>query len=100
MVDSVIAEAVGSASNNSDHHLDLDRVMGNAVHAASKECEVIWADVALSLKEKNERIAAIQHPDEIRRRMLAARDKAHAEFGAAADLARKAEADRKAAEGQ
>lgn len=70
----------------------IEAAMAQAVHDASKETEVVWAREDLSLEEKQAQIAAITAPEEIRRRMLEAREKAKVEFAQA--LADAAESDK------
>ncbi len=79
-VGTLVVTAVGTARRDRSRGDAIQTAMGEAVHAASRECEAIWAREDISLEEKNAMIAAINHPDEIRRRMLAAREAVKAAF--------------------
>ncbi len=93
-----IVEAVGAAATTKKGGgRRVEKAMADAVHAVSRESEEIWANPDLSLDEKNKRIAAINHPDAVRKRMLDAREGERAKIREeAAEEARHAQAEAEA----
>lgn len=67
-----VAEA---ASGSSHVGQEIERAMSDAVAAAHEEAAAIFARKNLSDEEKQKKAAEIRDPAEIRRRMLAARDR-------------------------
>lgn len=63
----------------------IETAMSEAINEASKECETIWARDDLSEDAKRALMAEIQAPDNVRARMLAARDRVKGDLQKAAD---------------
>ncbi len=71
----VVAESVAtSVSGTKSLSQSIETAMADAVYAASKETEEIWANAKISAEEKQKQISAIMDPVELKRRMMAARD--------------------------
>lgn len=62
-----------------------EAAMSEAITQASKDCEAIWARDDLSEDEKRAQMADIMQPDNVRGRMLAARDRVKGELEQAAN---------------
>lgn len=68
--DPVIAAAVGVATASRKRGSTIEAAMAQAVLDIQAASEAIWADPAISLEEKNEKIAVLNHPDAVRATMM------------------------------
>jgi hypothetical protein len=76
---SVVVEATGVAmARNRTLGPKLEAAMAAEIHKISAECEEIWANDKLSDEMKRELIGKRNDPAEMRRRILAAKNKARA----------------------
>lgn len=66
--------AAGGGGNRRRLGKEIEAAMSAEVHKISDESTAIWNDPALSIEEKNRRIAELNSDENKRKRMLAARD--------------------------
>jgi aspartate aminotransferase-like enzyme len=73
-VESNVVEAAGTAAATSDTPaMNVQQAMNKALAEIQDECEKIWARKNLSAEAKNEKIAELMKPENVKARMLEAR---------------------------
>jgi hypothetical protein len=79
----ILTEATGVAmARNRTLGPKLEAAMAAEINKISAECEEIWANDKLSDEMKRELIGKRNEPAEVRRRIIAAKNKAKAALGA------------------